>query len=177
MAKIGTACTTASPCVPGADTCTADSGSLCACATGFLPNSDNTACCEYTPPTEMVWAFTDNDNFTRPPAVQFSWTVSQGILQNYSRYPPGLLTLTHPVKLVPRENRGVYTPWPPSIHLHWWQAHHACNLHFAEDIDATGGSDGELPGLMQQSHRESDIVWSGCRHRTEQHHDEQHEQY
>ena len=48
MAKIGTACTTASPCVTTADTCTADIGSVCACATGLVANGDKTACCKYS---------------------------------------------------------------------------------------------------------------------------------
>ena len=54
VAKIGTACTTASPCVTTADTCTADSGSLCACATGLVANSDNSACCKYWSATGKV---------------------------------------------------------------------------------------------------------------------------
>ena len=35
----------------------------------------------------------------------------------------GVLTLTHPVQFVSREDHAGNTPWPPHIHLHQWKAH------------------------------------------------------
>ena len=45
------------------------------------------------------------------------------VLQDNSRCPLGMLTLTHPVTLVLREDYAGNIPWPPHIHLHWWKAH------------------------------------------------------
>ena len=44
---------------------------------------------------------------------------AKGVLQDKSRRPLGMLSLTHPLKLVPREDHAGNTPWPPHIHLHW----------------------------------------------------------
>ena len=45
-----------------------------------------------------------------------------GVLLDNSRCLSGMLTLTHPVQLVPREDHAGNTPWPLHIHLHWWKA-------------------------------------------------------
>ena len=37
--------------------------------------------------------------------------------------PLGMLTLTHSVQFVSREDHAGNTPWPPHIHLHQWKAH------------------------------------------------------
>ena len=49
--------------------------------------------------------------------------LATGILQDNSRSPSEMLTFTHSVQLVPREDHAGNTPWIPHIHLHWWQAH------------------------------------------------------
>ena len=46
---------------------------------------------------------------------------ARGVLQANSRCLSGMLTLTHPVQLVPRTDNAWNAPWPPHIHLHWWQ--------------------------------------------------------
>ena len=43
-----------------------------------------------------------------------------------------------------------------------------CNLRFADDIDLAGGSNGELPRSHQQTYRQSNGIWNGSQHRTEQ---------
>ena len=60
-----------------------------------------------------------------------------------------MLTLTHPIQLVPSEDHAGNTQRPPHIHLHWRQAH-KCNLQFTSDNDLTGGSNGELHDLTNR---------------------------
>ena len=43
--------------------------------------------------------------------------------QDNSRCLSGMLTLTHPVQLVPREDHVGNTTWLPHISFHQWQAH------------------------------------------------------
>ena len=56
-----------------------------------------------------------------------------------------MLTLTHPVQLVPREDYEGNTPRPPHSHLHWWHARMQptiCRRHHLMD-----GSNSELQDL------------------------------
>ena len=46
----------------------------------------------------------------------------RGVLEDNSRCPSGMLTLSHPVQLASREDHAGNTPWSPHIHLHWWKA-------------------------------------------------------
>ena len=48
---------------------------------------------------------------------------NRGVLQDNSRCPSWMPSLTHPVQLIPREDHTRSTPWPPCIHIHCWQAH------------------------------------------------------
>ena len=59
----------------------------------------------------------------RNPEVQSSWTVSYRSSSRQQKVSIRALTLTHPVQLVPGGNHAGNTPWPPQIHLYWWQAH------------------------------------------------------
>ena len=65
------------------------------------------------------------------------------VLLDNSRCPSGMLTLTHPVQLVPRKDHARNTPRPPDIHLHWWKAH----IQPTDDSDLMGGSNVELRDL------------------------------
>ena len=51
-----------------------------------------------------------------------------------------MLTLTHPVQLVPREDHA-----GQHIHLHWWKA-----IRYAGDIDLTGGCNCEVQDLTNR---------------------------
>ena len=59
-----------------------------------------------------------------------------------------MLTLTHPVQLVIREDHAGNTPYhQTSISI---GGRPMCNLRFADDIDLMGGSNGELQDLINR---------------------------
>ena len=100
---------------------------------------------------------------------------AMGVLQDNSRCSCRILTLTHPVKLVPREDHAGNTPCPPHIYLHWWKANMQpmiCRRHWSY-----GRQQRWTSRLHQQTRRQSNGIWNGRQHRKQQGHDQQHEQH
>ena len=84
---------------------------------------------------------------------------ARGVLQNNSRCPSPMLTLAHPVQLVPREDYAGNASWTSHIHLDWWQAHMAptiCWWHWSY-----GWQQWWTSRPHQQTCRQNKDTWNG----------------